>query len=278
MSVGSKWNVNGAAGKGLTNEECEKAFWDLVSRTVDLQPLSQYDPYLLGEEITLIKFLTARRYNVAEAEKMLRGYIKWRKEYEMSNIFTSPNLQPSCGLMDLGICGHDREGHPLYVDVTKGKDLLHLIKSQPYEVVFRWHVYLLERERQVLQAWGTDQISIIVDLKEITTSCYASSAIMSTLSKISEHDQAMYPEIMRFIFVINAPLAAAAFWKVLAPFLDPVVREKVHIWGPREWRREISKYVAEDSLPARIGGRCTAWYPLRPDADSFVLPPPPPKP
>lgn len=35
-------------------------------------------------------------------------YIKWRKEYEMSNIFTSPNLQPSCGLMDLGICGHDR--------------------------------------------------------------------------------------------------------------------------------------------------------------------------
>lgn len=66
--------------------------------------------------------------------------------------------------------------------------------------------------------------------------------------------QAMYPEIMRFIFVINAPLAAAAFWKVLAPFLDPVVREKVHIWGPREWRREISGQGATDADCCSIDG------------------------
>ncbi len=51
--------------------------------------------------------------------------------------------------------------------------------------------------------------------------------------------QAMYPELMRYIFVINAPVAASAFWKLLAPFLDPVVREKVHIWGPKEWLHEI---------------------------------------
>lgn len=32
---------------------------------------------------------------------------------------------------------------------------------------------------------------------------------------------------------------ASGTWKMLSPFLDPVVRDKVHIWGPKEWHTKI---------------------------------------
>lgn len=276
MSVGSKWNRTGAVGKGLTDADCEKAYNEMVAAIADLRPINKDDPYMLDEEDTLIKFLTARKYVAADAEKMLRGYLAWRKEYGMHDIFVAPNLPPAFGeLSQLGFGGRDRDGHPVYLDAPSGKDLLELVKAYPWEVLLRWHVYVVERERQVLQRWGKGQITIVFDVKGVSTSCYTSTSILSAMKKLAAHDQDMYPEIMRYIFVINAPMAAAGVWKVMSPFLDPVVREKVHIWSPKEWKAEISKYIDLDCLSEKVGGNSTDWFPIKPDPASFVMPPPP---
>ena len=44
---------------------------------------------MVNEEDALIKFLIARKYDVPKAEEMLRGYLKWRKEYGCESLFAT---------------------------------------------------------------------------------------------------------------------------------------------------------------------------------------------
>lgn len=86
--------------KGETNEEI--TLWG-----VPLLP-SKGHP---GTDIVLTKFLSAKKYKVREAFRMLRKTVKWRKEYQVDTILDekfSPELQSMwC------INGVDKEGRPI---------------------------------------------------------------------------------------------------------------------------------------------------------------------
>eukprot|EP00667_Euglena_gracilis_P017157 EG_transcript_18058 len=278
MSVGSRWNKYGSLGKGLTDQQCEEAFGALKAKVADLRPLEERDPLMLDEDDLLLKFLCARKYDVAQSEKMLRDYLQWREAYGANSLLTDVNFPEAFGPdnIDLGFGGYDKEGHPVYVDFPKGKPSLEILKTQTWDEVFRWHNFVMERQRQVLKHWKADSLVVIFDMSGLTMGCYTSTSLLGALKKFSAHDQAMFPEILRQLFCINAPATASGTWKMLSPFLDPVVRDKVHIWGPKEWHTKILKYIDPQGLPERLGGQFASWYPVTPKSSEWQLPPPPP--
>lgn len=275
MSVGGKFNKYGTAGKGLTDEKCQEAYDMFAKQVADLLPLEQHDQNMLNEEDALIKFLIARKYDVGQSEKMLREYLKWRKEFGCESIFTTGTFDADIPIKyPAAFGGKDKEGNPLYIESANGKHLAELLKVQGPDKLFTWHIYLIERQRQIMKHWKSDRISIIIDAADVNLGIVTNSTALGFLKRIAAHDQAMYPEGMRFMFVINAPSVASGVWKMIGPLLDPVVREKIHIWGPKEWPTKIQQYVNLEDLPAEKGGKGTEWHPLGAVPTEFQLPNP----
>eukprot|EP00906_Rhabdomonas_costata_P019801 RCo028814 len=79
------------------------------------------------------------------------------------------------------------------------------------------------------------------------------------MKKITANDESVYPEGLRHMFVINAPRVVTMGWKMISPWLDPRVREKIHIWGP-DFLPHLRGYIAPEQLPAELGG--TSPHPI----------------
>ncbi len=67
-------------------------------------------------------------------------------------------------------------------------------------------------------------------------------------------DQAYYPERLHKIIFINAPFIFRPIWAVLKPWLDPVTREKFHVYGPTGYQEMLTELIDPALLPDIYGG------------------------
>jgi hypothetical protein len=51
---------------------------------------------------------------------------------------------------------------------------------------------------------------------------------LNAVKELSAIDQAHYPEMIRKVYVVNAPSIFQMFWKICAPWLDKRTIEKVN--------------------------------------------------
>eukprot|EP00668_Euglena_longa_P012106 GGOE01014533.1.p1 GENE.GGOE01014533.1~~GGOE01014533.1.p1 ORF type:complete len:320 (-),score=83.19 GGOE01014533.1:72-974(-) len=275
MSAGSKWNRTGTLA-GLTDEQCGAALEELRGRIGDLLPIAQHDPHFLSEEGALINFLIARRYDIRQAEEMLRRWAEWRRTNDITALLHTvdfPEIYKTH--YEVAFSGHDRDGNPLYLELPNGPLVAKLMKSQSYEQLLRLHNYTMERRRELAKHWGMDQTSVILDAKDVDLWTYTNSTVMQTLQKFAVHDQEYYPESLRHMFCINVPWAASIIWRFVAPWLDPRVSRKVHLWSAAEWRQRIAEFVPDEGLPARLGGKAEGWFPIV-EPGAYRIPDPPP--
>ena len=91
--------------------------------------------------------------------------------------------------------------------------------------------------------------------QDVTFGLMTNGSAIGTLKKFAAHDQAMYPEGMRMMFFINSPATASGVWKMISPLLDPVVREKIHIYGTKV-SPQTRKHTGPKPPP------CSAYYKL----------------
>ena len=83
------------------------------------------------------------------------------------------------------------------------------------------------RERaKDLQPSGVESVSIVVDYKSTTLRTNPSIGIARKVLHIL---QAHYPETLGRGLVVNMPTILAFFYKGIAPFMDPVTRDKVGV-------------------------------------------------
>eukprot|EP01012_Entosiphon_sulcatum_P017069 TRINITY_DN218_c0_g1_i3.p1 TRINITY_DN218_c0_g1~~TRINITY_DN218_c0_g1_i3.p1 ORF type:complete len:276 (+),score=73.80 TRINITY_DN218_c0_g1_i3:234-1061(+) len=236
------------------------------------------DPFKLSDEDLMYRFLIAAKYDVAAAETSLRGYLQWRQESRTDAVFTEQFDPKIPQLYPCGFCGVDKEGHPLYYERPSQDSLRELIKLFTQEDLLRWHMMCQERCRELFRHMGTDRISVVVDCAGIGMSIAADMKALGLLKALSVQDQRVYPETMRFMFVINAPFAVTTVWKIVSPLLDERVRKKIHIFGGN-WLAQIQEYVDPSQLPTDYGGTGgRQMTTLGPDPSSYSLAQAVPKP
>eukprot|EP00667_Euglena_gracilis_P026999 EG_transcript_33013 len=138
----SKWDPYESLGRGFTDQRCEAAYHDLVARIADLRPLARYDRHLTSEEDLLLRFLLAHRYNVDAAERAIRRYIRWRREYLADDALLRPRFPRAFHeKLAIDLCGLDREGNLLYVEVMDGQNLVDILRTQPFGEILHFHVF-----------------------------------------------------------------------------------------------------------------------------------------
>jgi hypothetical protein len=96
---------------------------------------------------------------------------------------------------------------------------------------------------------------VIVDLKGFSMA-HMGSSFRNPMRKTIGLLEYFYPECCVKIYVINAPMAFYALWKIVSPWLHPVTRAYVNVLGGVAEFRPVLKQcgIGQGQLPRSLGG------------------------
>ena len=71
--------------------------------------------------------------------------------------------------------------------------------------------------------------------------------------------EANYPELLRRVFVINAPKIFSILYSMALPFIHERTRSKIQIFShdSKQWKAALLAEIDPDQLPAMYGGTMT---------------------
>jgi len=211
---------------------------------------------------TLVRFLRARKYDVAAAIEQYEAMLAWRAENNVDGILAKPDprekvFQCVCPHRHLGF---DRHGHPVYYEMTGQIRVAEMLKHMEEPDIITRHVrymeYVVQRMIKQSQELGryVGQCVMIHDMAGMKYSI--ETAGMRCFRRTTQIDQQYYPECLRKIIIVNAPWSFRGTWVVVRPWLDEKTRGKVEIYGAN-FRERLQELIPPESLPAEYGGELT---------------------
>ena len=82
---------------------------------------------------------------------------------------------------------------------------------------------------------------------------------LDTVIQLVQIYEANYPELLRRVFVINAPKIFSIFYSILVPFMNQRTKDKIQIFShePKQWKAALLADIDPDQLPFAYGGTMT---------------------
>ncbi|KAF9426683.1 hypothetical protein BGZ76_002647 [Entomortierella beljakovae] len=193
----------------------------------------------------LLRFIRARKWNVINALNMLFKAFKWRLDEDIASVKYSTDVKLNSlhpkffEQLESGkffIHGTDVDGRIVaYLNVR-----LHFPRNQPAKTLEKLALYVIECGRVLLQH-PVETVCLVFDLTGFSLS-NVDLAMVKYLVTIFE---AYYPESLGRIIIHGAPFIFWGVWKVIEPWLDPVVASKVRFTRNDQ---EIAQFIAPEHL------------------------------
>ena len=234
---------------------------DLHKRWVESIPSQKDDPHIANNiryelfdlaafddmDHTLLRFLRARKYNKADAVKMITDALVWRRKVEIRDVMKNGEEGLDQKYVNAGmyfIWGHDHDNRPIvYLNVG---NFLPAGTPEEQRQFTRYLIYQMEVARYFI---GTQGVVGLADLSN-----FGRKNIDLDFSRIfANMFQSYYPEILGKGIVIGTGLKMAlfeTFWAVAKLFLDPVVRGKISFQKPKD----LPKSINAAFIPKGLGG------------------------
>ncbi|KAF9919057.1 hypothetical protein BX616_002405 [Lobosporangium transversale] len=222
---------------GLTAEEVRTSLWNNV--------LSD------NPDSLVLRFLRARKWHIANGLLMMLNAFKWRLEQNVEDVKTLsddeldakyPKFKQQLEMGKFYIHGTDKHGQPIvYINVQ-----LHRAGDQDPKTLERLTIYLMESGRLLIQP-PVETVALIFDL----TNFGLGNMDYSLVQFIVKCFEAYYPESLGAILVHNAPLVFWGVWKVIEPWLDPVVASKIKFTYKNQ---ELLELIPAEHLPDTYQG------------------------
>lgn len=282
---------------------CRQHSEDAVEFPSQELPHWQYDKMLemktqVGpvEDHDLLRFLVARKWNVAAAVEQFQTMQKWRQQNRVErfrqnapgpigpeaaqdaaqdprlsrqNVEVFPQLRlveqvPNEGThIFLGqtlAFGFDKQGHPIqltngglaghrFLDwfrIVGGREgvLQHLIRSQELQAA------RMEESSRRLGRPITKQVVITNAGGMPMRPCPQAVAAFKDFLFVSSR---YYPESLKVLFVVNAPMVFVALYRLIETWLDPVTAAKIQVLGTN-FKPKLLEHIDADQLPRDYGG------------------------
>ncbi|EMG46300.1 SEC14 SEC14 cytosolic factor [Candida maltosa Xu316] len=210
----------------------------------------------------ILRFLRARKYDVAKSREMYMNYAKWKSEFGVDTILEDFHYTEKPLVAKLYPCYYhktDKDGRPVYFEELGKVDLNKMLKITTqdrmlhnlvweYEAMVKYRLPACSRRAGYL----VETSCTVLDLSGISiTSAYNVIGYVKEASKIG---QDYYPERMGKFYLINAPFGFSTAFKLFKPFLDPVTVSKIHILG-YSYAKELLKQIPIENLPTKYGGK-----------------------
>ncbi|CAA7261570.1 unnamed protein product [Cyclocybe aegerita] len=219
------------------------------------------------DDETLLRFLRARKFDLAQSKKMFVDCQHWRKTvegmgldelYKRIDPFDYPEREVVFDCWPMWFHKTDKEGRPLNIHFFGGMDLPKLYKSCTPEK--HWQTVIVNAEsltREVLPAAtraagkpiGTT--FVIVDLQGFGLSAFWQ---MKALARMAfQISQDYYPETMGQLAIVNAPSTFTMIWSIMRPWMSKETVDKVDVLGSN-YKSVLLDLVDAENLPASLGG------------------------
>ncbi|RKP17668.1 CRAL/TRIO domain-containing protein [Rozella allomycis CSF55] len=192
----------------------------------------------------ILRFLRARKWDVNKGVEMLLNALKWRAQMDIPQLLAG-------GERDLGkqiesgkffVFGKDKMGN--LVSYTRVK--LHDKNAQSQEDSEKFTVYYTESVRRILPK-GHEKITLVFDLTDFTMNSMDYQMVKFLVTCF----EAYYPESLHQCLVVNAPWIFWGCWKIIKPWIDPIICEKIKFLKSYS---ELVEFIDVDQIPKYFGG------------------------
>lgn len=214
-------------------------------------------------DAALLKFLRARKFDVAKAKEMLLSAEQWRKDFGVEDIMANFDFKEKAEVDKYYPQFYhktDKEGRPIYVERLGLLDIkaLYAVTTQERQLkrlVWEYEKFVNERLPACSKAVGypVETSCTILDLDGVSlTNFYRVKDYVMQASSIG---QDRYPECMGKFYIVNAPWTFSAVWSIIKPWLDEVTVAKINILGS-SYKDTLLQQIDEENLPKVLGGKC----------------------
>ncbi|KAE8449995.1 S14 cytosolic factor [Mollisiaceae sp. DMI_Dod_QoI] len=215
------------------------------------------------DTLTLLRFLRARKFDVALSEKMFVDCENWRKQIDLDNLVRTWDYAEKPQVFEYYPQYYhktDKDGRPVYIEQLGNIDLAAMYKITTSERML--NNLAVEYERLAdprlpacSRKSGTllETCCTIMDLKGVGITKV--SSVYSYVKQASAISQNYYPERLGRLYLINAPWGFSSVFGVVKGWLDPVTVEKIHVLGSG-YQKELLSQVPAENLPQMFGGNC----------------------
>ncbi|KAI8981309.1 CRAL/TRIO domain-containing protein [Trametes punicea] len=205
--------------------------------------LPESDPYhpwelrWLNKPDTMPRYMRAAKWDLEDAKRRLKGTIEWRRDYKPDLIPPDEvRIESETGKIILN--GFDNDGRPI-IYMRPGRENT---ETSPRQL--RHLVWCLERAKDFMPP-GQESLVILVDYKSTTL---RTNPPISVARKVLNILQNHYVETLGRALVVNLPFLLNFFYKGIAPFLDPVTRDKMR------FNPDLLELIPKEQLDAEFGG------------------------
>jgi len=265
----AEWLV---AERGVDPEELE-AVRDLRAQVqqlgLDQHPACAQVPHS-QRAVTLLRFLRACSGDVGRAATMLRAALDWRQDFGLEAKLAAWRSEWKAGASArvrtfqeydfVAYLGEDYRGLPVYVHRFSQGDPGGLVRELGEEALVLRVLQVLEDSFAVAQARMLQTGSLSTGFVEVyDVGNYGlvpnwfkrAMAAVKPYMRVGPILDKVYPERVRACFLVRAPPAFAAVWRIFLPLIPEATRKKIHIKGFRaaSWQEELKALVPEAIVP-----------------------------
>ncbi|KZV87548.1 putative SEC14-phosphatidylinositol/phosphatidylcholine transfer protein [Exidia glandulosa HHB12029] len=216
------------------------------------------------DDPTLLRFLRARKFDIAAAKTMFIACETWRKDFGVDELRKNGYEFPEKLEVDKYYPQYyhkmDKDGRPIYIERLGPLDVNALYKLTTQErllkrLVWEYEKFLVDRLPACSAAIGhpVETSCTILDLKGVGMGQFWK--VKDYIAQASNIGQNYYPECMGKFYIINAPMLFSTVWSVTKGWLDPVTVAKIDILGS-SYKDTLLKNIPPESLPDDLGGTC----------------------
>jgi hypothetical protein len=220
------------------------------------------DANSLFDDVFLLRFLKARKFDFKKTCEMWNNYLNWRKEERLDEPFEFPEFNEIKKFFPHLYFRTDKQGRPIYIERVGQLKHEEIWKATTQERFLKYYARHNERMiTQILPACSAaagkrlHQGIYIIDLKGMTWKT-ASSGVLDLVKAIMGMCQKYYPELMGEMFVVNAPMLFYGVWNIIKLGLDDRTKQKIHILGSG-YKKKLLEKIDEANLPDFLEGKAT---------------------
>jgi len=231
------------------------------------------------EDFELLRFVRARD-TLAEAEQLFNEAAMWR--HGKQNTLGSALIEGSFGAtfaswesgtetppawysflgahMPQFLYGADEHGLPIMYSGVGRTDFLGCEREVGYEAFERFAMMMNDRFLDAARAEGAGKRGVVhggVVIVNLEGLALRHLRDVSVFKKLSAAAKILHPERQRKCFVINAPSAFAAVWRLLRPVIDARTAARMTIFSSGESLEPLMAEIGSHNLPDFLGGSFT---------------------
>ncbi|KAI1321474.1 hypothetical protein EDD11_005165 [Mortierella claussenii] len=222
---------------GLTIEQLRPALWNNI----------------LGDhpDSLLLRFLRARKWNVTNGMNMILKAFKWRIEDDIEEIKSKSEDELDAKYrgfklqMEMGksyVHGTDKMGRPVvYINVR-----MHKPSDQDPKALEKFTIYVMEIGRLMIQP-PVETACLVFDM----TGFSLANVDYSFIKFLVQCFEAYYPESLGVLVIHKAPFVFWGVWKIIEPWLDPVVVSKIRF---TRHDKDLTETINAQHLPTKYNG------------------------